>query len=94
MTMNNEYHTVRRRLKKVSGDVLSGMVGGGADDGGGGEPILANAPQQQPFECKLRNGCFLEKEERKNLIEMQKKKKREYLDRRPEKEWQKIGIPS
>jgi hypothetical protein len=49
MTMSDEYHTVRRRLKKVAGDVLSGMVGGGADDGGGGEPILVNAPQQQPM---------------------------------------------
>jgi hypothetical protein len=27
------------------------------------------------FECKLRNGSFLEKEERKNLIEIQKTKK-------------------
>lgn len=40
MTMEDEYHAVRRRLKKVAGDVLSGMIGSDADDGGGETPML------------------------------------------------------
>ncbi len=56
MTMKDEYRAVRRRLKKVAEEVLSGIVGVTDGDGGGGEedgvvePTPATTPQQEQLQ--------------------------------------------